>query len=1010
MQKKIFESRPYQNEAIKAVLDAIEDGKLRLGIALPTGAGKTFVAGEIISKLKTVKRSQKVLWVAPAWEILHQSAVELMECMDLRGVKLKLGRIMGVKSQHPQFWDLLEEDSSADVVFTTINTWHAKAARYKRTVKSTLIMIDEFHHGEHAEMRTGLEEWGEKSGAVFIGLSATPNCNTEFYPAYSKPFSDLVPRYLAEPKKEEPFTGTEFDPNETDELTDEDGDKDPAYKRLGADIKRNQFIADYLGEHRNRLGKMMVFAVDQEHCDTLAKLIGKQIPATWIYYSGSDNRNAMKEFKGSDSGVLVTVRKAALGIDVPDLKTVVIARPTKSRKLHRQFIGRAARTNGGKKKKFYVVEFTDNIRRMGGLMYNTFGDSSSKPGKTHRSFSPYERESGFVMERAPKDYDFDRNGAMLPVKIEHAGELLNLMVRRGQTFGFEIELSKGQAYTFNSEEWQGTPKWRREASRLWTVLVEVLGPHVVNKEVLEDTDGEKDHRRWNVEWDGSCGWEVTSRVLDEGGNRQESSGLRETIKALSALNLVIDQEADIEAGYFRVNASTGLHLNLGYEFKHTAHLQYFLRLVRLIEPALAPLLLPSRIFDFTGNKGKYDLKKSNEYCKTLRETMSERQISELTIGNFKSFVNDGGEDGLKYRSINLWKYYNNSGKPYLEIRTHDSTTDPKRISLWLSTWMHIMRASENGEELDLPTAPKKEIAMPMSGEQGDIVWWGQEHLGMDRYMLSCLHEQRMSLKLKESWLKVDEFGPKMKALYVEWEQRFKAIEKRWELDRTTVATVATLASKPAISDGGPKGLPTIVVPLELSAPHRSLSFREFGSLGASDQGLVVKKILRTNNLSMTPDALTKSFLQNRLYVAKHPTEAKVSTIGHKVLNPKLKKAILDGFLSEGLLPLPLGSKPADVQEFIENVNRGHVRERGWALNEIKGSPIFIEMVQMTLNEILQMGYGPNQIFTSIRAGNSRGIEFSKRWGFVPVMKIKSPFSASKLIICIYRGPLGGKKT
>jgi Type III restriction enzyme, res subunit len=72
--------RPYQEECVDTVLEAIEQGKRRLGISLATGAGKTVIFTNLIGKvqLADAKRYQTIILVHRR-ELVEQAARHCVE-------------------------------------------------------------------------------------------------------------------------------------------------------------------------------------------------------------------------------------------------------------------------------------------------------------------------------------------------------------------------------------------------------------------------------------------------------------------------------------------------------------------------------------------------------------------------------------------------------------------------------------------------------------------------------------------------------------------------------------------------------------------------------------------------------------------------------------------------------------------------------------------------------------------------------------------------------------------
>jgi superfamily II DNA or RNA helicase len=72
----------------------------------------------------------------------------------------------------------------------------------------------------------------------------------------------------------------------------------------------------------------------------------------------------LKAFRSGQLEVLTNVQTLTTGVDIPDIRTILLARPTKSDILHQQMIGRGARLAPGKSK-FMIVDMVDSIPQFG---------------------------------------------------------------------------------------------------------------------------------------------------------------------------------------------------------------------------------------------------------------------------------------------------------------------------------------------------------------------------------------------------------------------------------------------------------------------------------------------------------------------------------------------------------------------------------------------------------------------------------------------------------------------
>lgn len=133
-------------------------------------------------------------------------------------------------------------------------------------------------------------------------------------------------------------------------------------RRLDRD-GRNGLVVDTWLKQRDTWGKTLVFAVDIEHADRLGERFRSAGVPTRVVHSGLTLERAatLAWFKAQrDSCVLVSVGMLTEGVDLPDARTAFLARPTRSRILMHQMVGRVLRgTASGGESVAHVVDLRD---------------------------------------------------------------------------------------------------------------------------------------------------------------------------------------------------------------------------------------------------------------------------------------------------------------------------------------------------------------------------------------------------------------------------------------------------------------------------------------------------------------------------------------------------------------------------------------------------------------------------------------------------------------------------
>jgi superfamily II DNA or RNA helicase len=339
--------RPYQTEALHALTDAFSRHN-RILLALPTGSGKTFVAAKWIYD-HVLSRGKKVIWVAHRRELLEQAYLTFVRLLPAE-MAHEISWWGGGRSKNPY----------GRLIFVSI-----AAARDFPQHSADLLVIDEAHHEAAGSYR---RFQGLVRAEKHLGLTATPRRLDEKalgYEeiAYQKTFMSLVSEgWLAKPEPVIPRTNMAF------EMSEGIGDFDEASLATLDSSARNAFVARHWNDHADRYGKTLIFAINRDHARNLTEAIRRESPRARVAYivsnegTSAERDQTISRFRDGDLEVLVNCRIFTEGFDCPDVKTVMLTRPTMSSTLYLQMIGRGTRVAKGKRS-FYLVDFQDDLGR-----------------------------------------------------------------------------------------------------------------------------------------------------------------------------------------------------------------------------------------------------------------------------------------------------------------------------------------------------------------------------------------------------------------------------------------------------------------------------------------------------------------------------------------------------------------------------------------------------------------------------------------------------------------------
>jgi type I site-specific restriction endonuclease len=111
----------------------------------------------------------------------------------------------------------------------------------------------------------------------------------------------------------------------------------------------HQAMAEFVAQYPLR--KTLVFAASVKHAETLCEIINRWVPGRACWVCGTtpkdDRKQLFADYKSGRYMFLVNCAVATEGFDEPTIEVVVMARPTKSRALYSQMLGRSTRALPG---------------------------------------------------------------------------------------------------------------------------------------------------------------------------------------------------------------------------------------------------------------------------------------------------------------------------------------------------------------------------------------------------------------------------------------------------------------------------------------------------------------------------------------------------------------------------------------------------------------------------------------------------------------------------------------
>ncbi|MEH2198107.1 DEAD/DEAH box helicase family protein [Nostoc sp.] len=388
----------HQNEAIKALNETNKDAFEGL-LVLPTGGGKTLTAVHWLLR-NFINNKKKVLWIAHRHELLDQA----LETLQLSAYSSLLSNVSGFRyriiSGHPKHDRPVNIEKTDDIIIASKDSLNSGLDHLLKNwvgdLDEVLLVVDEAHHATAKTYRKlinavkdNLKERHHENGFKMLGLTATPFRTDKSEKSLLKLVFDddiifaehlrkLIARgILAEPIFENLETKIEI----KQKLTAREIKAIENFDRLPQDIakriaehkeRNNQIVAHYI-KNQERYKPLLVFAIDVIHAVALNKVFkDKGINSDFIVaavkdlatgatVATKDNKEKIQKFRNGELEVLINVEILTEGIDLPNVQTVFLTRPTTSTILMTQMIGRALRgQKAGGTEKAYVVSFIDD--------------------------------------------------------------------------------------------------------------------------------------------------------------------------------------------------------------------------------------------------------------------------------------------------------------------------------------------------------------------------------------------------------------------------------------------------------------------------------------------------------------------------------------------------------------------------------------------------------------------------------------------------------------------------
>jgi superfamily II DNA or RNA helicase/HKD family nuclease len=347
---------PFQERLLELVAVSRERGHHRNLLVAATGTGKTVMAALDYARLRDHLARSWLLFIAHREEILDQSLATFRYAMrDASFGEKWVGGSRPTRFEH---------------VFASIQSLHASDLAALPREHFDVVIVDEFHHAAAPSYRKVLEHL---TPVELLGLTATPERSDDLPVLHW--FDDRIAAELRlwdaiDQQHLAPFLY--FGIHDGLDLTDIPWRRGRGYEiealsnRYTSSDAWARLVVKQLDDHADVSSmRGLGFCVSIDHARFMARHFNHHgIPAVAVWGDSArvDRQDALRDLAAGRVKVVFSVDLFNEGIDVPDVDTVLLLRPTESPTLFLQQLGRGLRK--AKDKAFCtVLDFVGNHRR-----------------------------------------------------------------------------------------------------------------------------------------------------------------------------------------------------------------------------------------------------------------------------------------------------------------------------------------------------------------------------------------------------------------------------------------------------------------------------------------------------------------------------------------------------------------------------------------------------------------------------------------------------------------------
>ena len=333
--------RDYQERCVQATVDEFANVGATLNV-MPTGTGKTVTFAHTIARWCN---GQRAMVIAHRDELIRQA------CQKIKAV-------CGIEAEVEMAEYRAREDTMLDrapIIVSSVQTQNrGTKPRMLRFDPSefNLLIIDEAHHAPAATYRRMIEHYRQNTDCKVLGVTATPDRADEVAMgtifescAFDYGLIDAIADgWLVDIDQQFiRVEGLDFSKCRTTAGDLNQKDMDAALMRTEEILHRCASpTMEIIGSK-----KALVFASSIQHADRLAEIFNRHRKESAFSMDCTMTRDhrryLLDQYRAGKFQIMVNVGIATEGFDEPGIEAIVMARPTKSRCLYAQMVGRGTR-------------------------------------------------------------------------------------------------------------------------------------------------------------------------------------------------------------------------------------------------------------------------------------------------------------------------------------------------------------------------------------------------------------------------------------------------------------------------------------------------------------------------------------------------------------------------------------------------------------------------------------------------------------------------------------------